>query len=77
VSPRRLLPSWPTRLVAKLWIIGRKRRGSERANENLWAGHQKVAPYYVQSSSDRDLRLGREKEEEAEEKKQAEAEVTV
>jgi hypothetical protein len=40
---RSFLATMPTRLVAKLWATGRKRRGSESeregSNGNLWAGH--------------------------------------
>jgi hypothetical protein len=38
-ATRRLLPTLPTRLLAKLWVTGRKRRDSDRARGKHLAGH--------------------------------------
>jgi hypothetical protein len=51
---------------------GRERRGiqRERANRNHWASPWKVAPYSVQSTSDKSSRLVDKKQEETKEKEQ-------
>jgi hypothetical protein len=38
---RRLLPTMSNRQMTKVWVSGRKRRRSERANRSHWASHLK------------------------------------
>jgi hypothetical protein len=64
VTKRVLHPILSSRLVTKLWVTsGRETRGSQReiASTSHWASHQKVAPDYVQSTSDKALDQSKKK----------------